>query len=71
MEELKEAIKNIRNKKQSGPDKIFPEFMKNLGSKATDTLLLVCNKFYTSKMSLPVDWTKAMIIPILKPDKPT
>jgi len=27
MEELKEAIKNISNKKQSGPDKIFPEFI--------------------------------------------
>ena len=24
MEELKEAIKNTRNKKQPGPDKIFP-----------------------------------------------
>jgi len=41
MEELKEAIKNISNKKQPGPDKIFTEFIKNLGSKATDTLLLV------------------------------
>jgi len=55
MEELKEAIKNISNKKQQAPDKIFTEFTKNLGSKATDTLLLVCNKFWTSKMSLPVD----------------
>jgi len=45
--------------------------MKNLGSKATHTLLLVCNKFWTSKMSLLVDWTKAMIISILKPDKHT
>jgi hypothetical protein len=27
MEELKEAIKNISNKKQPGPDKIFPEFI--------------------------------------------
>jgi len=71
MEELKEATKNISDKKQPGPDKIFPEFIKNLGSKATDTLLLACNKFWTSKMSLPADWTKAIIIPILKPGKPT
>jgi hypothetical protein len=71
MEVLKEATKNISNKKQPGPEKIFPEFIKNLGSKATDTLLLVCNKFWTSKMSLPADWTKAIIIPILKPGKTT
>jgi hypothetical protein len=28
MEELKEALKNISNKKQPGPDKIFPEYLK-------------------------------------------
>jgi hypothetical protein len=33
MEELKEAMKNISNKKQPGPDKIFPEYIKNVGSK--------------------------------------
>jgi hypothetical protein len=33
MEELKEAIKNISNKKQPGSDTIFPEFIKNLGLK--------------------------------------
>ena len=62
---------NITNKKQPGTDKIFPEFIKNLGPKATDTLLLIYNKFWTSKMNLPADWTKAVIIPILKPGKAT
>ena len=33
MEELKEAATNTNNKKQSGPDKIFPEFIKNFGPK--------------------------------------
>jgi len=33
MEELTEAIKNISNKKKPGPDKMFPESIKNLGSK--------------------------------------
>jgi len=70
MKVLKEAIKNLSNKKQPGLDKIFPQFIKNLGSKARDTLLLVCNKFWTSKISLPIERTKAMIILILKPDKP-
>jgi len=71
MEELKEAIKNNGNKKQPGPDKIFPEFIKNLGPKAIDILLLIYNKFWTSKMSLPADLTKGVIIPILKPGNPT
>jgi len=44
MEELKEAIKNIGNKKQPGPDKIFPEFIKNLGPKATDIKARKTNK---------------------------
>ena len=34
-EELKEAIHNIKVKKQPGPDNIFPEFIHNLGPKAT------------------------------------
>jgi hypothetical protein len=34
-------------------------------------LLLISNKFWTSKISLPADWTKIVIIPILKPGKPT
>ena len=71
MEELNEAIKNISNKKQPGHDKIFPEFINYLGPKAIDTLLLICNKFWTSKISLPADWTKTVIMLILKPGKPT
>ena len=49
----------------------MPEFIKSLGPKAIDTLLLIYNKYWTSKMSLTADWTKAVIIPILKPGKPT
>jgi len=68
---LKEAIKNISNKKQPGPDKIFPQFIKNLGPKVINTLLVIYNKYWTSKMSLPADWTKAVFILILKPGKAT
>lgn len=59
MEELKEAIKNISNKKQPWHDKIFPEFFKNLEPKAIDTLLLIYNKFWKSNTSLLADWTKS------------
>jgi hypothetical protein len=71
MEELKEAITNINNKKLPGPHKTFPEFIKNLGPKAKDTQVLIYNKFWTSKMSLPADWTKTMTILISKQGKPT
>ena len=67
MEALKEAIKNISNKKQPGPDQKFPEFIKNLGLKAVDILFLIYNKFWTCKRSLPADSTKDVIILILKP----
>jgi hypothetical protein len=70
VEESKEAIKNISNKKQPGHDKIFPEFNINPGPKTVVTLLLIYNKFWTGKISLPADWTKTVIILILKPGKP-
>ena len=68
-EELQEAIKNTKSNKQPGADKIFPEFIKNLGPKAKMTLLNIYNTFWTEKMNLPTDWTKATVIPILKPGK--
>jgi hypothetical protein len=37
-EELKEAIRNTKVKKQPGPDNIFPEFIHNLGLKAMKIL---------------------------------
>jgi hypothetical protein len=33
VEELKEAMENISNKKHPGPDNIFPEFIKTLVQK--------------------------------------
>ena len=71
MEELNEAVTNTNDKTQPGPDKILPEFIKNFGPKAKDTPLLIYNKFWASKMSLPADWTKTVIILISKPGKPT
>jgi hypothetical protein len=68
--ELKEAVKDTSDKKQPEPDKIFLEFIKNLGPKAIDTLLIIYNKFQTSNVSLPADWTKDMNISVLKPRKP-
>ena len=69
-EELKEAIRNTKVKKQPGPDNIFPEFIHNLGPKAMKILTTIYNKLWSSRDNLPDDWKKAIIVPILKPDKP-
>jgi hypothetical protein len=69
-EELKEAIRNTKTKKQPGPDNIFPEFIYNLGPKATNILMTIYNKLWNSKDNLPDEWKKAIIIPILNPGKP-
>ena len=69
-EELKEAIRNTKQKKQPGPDNIFPEFVHNLGPKAMKVLIMIYNKLWNSRDNLPDQWKKAIIVPILKPDKP-
>ena len=68
-EELKEAIRNTKAKQQPGPDNIFPEFIHNLGSKALK-ILTIYNKLWNSRDSLPDEWKKATIVPVLKPGKP-
>ena len=70
-EELKEAIRSTKVKKQPGPDNIFPEFIHNLGPKATKIITTICNKLWSSRDNLPDEWKKAIIVPILKPDKLT
>jgi len=55
---------------QPGPDNIFPEFIHNLGPKATKILITIYKKLWNSKDNLPDEWKKAIIVPILKPGKP-
>ena len=52
-EELKEAIRNTKQKKQPGPDNIFPEFVHNLGPKAMKVLIMIYNKLWNSRDNLP------------------
>jgi len=67
--EMKEAIHNTKVKKQPGPDNIFHEFIHNLGPKATKILTMIYNKLWSSRDNLPDEWKKAILVPILKPDK--
>ena len=69
-EELKGGIRNTKVKKQPGPDNIFPEFIQNLGPKAMKILTTIYNKLWNSRDNLPDEWKKAILVPILKPNKP-
>jgi hypothetical protein len=69
-EELEEAINKTKPKKQAGPDKIFPEFIKHLGPLMKKKLLEFYNNVWEGNYSIPTDWKKAAVIPILKPSKP-
>jgi len=68
-DELKEAIRNTKVKKQPGPDNIFPEFIHNLGPKAMKILTMNYNIVWSSRHNLPDEWNKAIIMPTLKLDK--
>mgnify|MGYP000415626391 CR=1 FL=1 len=57
-------------KKKAGPDKIFPEFLRNLGLSAKRSVLELYNNIWNGKYSIPSEWRKAIVIPILKPNKP-
>ncbi|GFQ86799.1 uncharacterized protein TNCT_342001 [Trichonephila clavata] len=54
--------------KSASPDGIIPGYLINLGDSAKMTLLAFINQ--TWKNGLPSAWRKAIIVPILKPNKP-
>ncbi|GFT68815.1 hypothetical protein NPIL_112291 [Nephila pilipes] len=70
MEELREAIRNLKVKKQPSSDNIIPEFLRHLGPEAQNTLVLHYNIFWKEKTSIPTDWDRATVIPIHKKRKP-
>ena len=69
MDELKSAIKLMKNRKAAGFDGIFPEFIQNLGQFSLQLLLYFLNEILISGI-LPKDFKKCKIITILKPGKP-
>lgn len=66
--ELDVAIHTLKKRKSAGPDGIFPEFLKNLGRDARQTLLKLIN--LTWEKHIPHHWKKADVIAILKKGKP-
>ena len=67
MQELYNAISKIKVNKSPGPDNIFAEFIIHMGNNARSTLLRLCNHIWNS--TVPSQWKKATIIPILKKNK--
>ena len=65
MEELEEAIRNIKTGKAKGLDEIDPEMIKYLGHEGKKWLLNILRMIWSTG-KLPNDWEQNMIIPIYK-----
>jgi Reverse transcriptase (RNA-dependent DNA polymerase)/Endonuclease-reverse transcriptase len=64
-EELKEAIKRLKNGKAPGEDKITTEMAKNMGEKGTCMLLEIMNRAWREE-KVPNEWQLGLIVPIYK-----
>lgn len=67
-EQLRSAVKNLKNMKAPGFDGIFNLVLKNLSNKVYKLLAIVFNKCLELSY-FPKEWKLAKIIPILKPGK--
>ena len=69
MKELTKAIRRMKTKGAAGPDDIPPSFIKNFGPLALEKLLEIFNISLTNG-ACPQVWRNAIIIPLLKANKP-
>ena len=69
MQELKAAIRKMKRKGAPGDDNIPPSFLKELGPKARQELLSICNLSFL-EADIPQMWRHGIIIPLLKHGKP-
>ena len=67
--ELNLAIKKMKRKGAPGNDDIPPSFLKELGPKARQELLAICNSSLQDA-DVPQLWRHGIIIPLLKQGKP-
>ena len=64
------ALKKVRNSKTTGPDGITMIHLKHLGPKANEHVTSTFN-LSLSRSQIPAIWKTSIIIPLLKPVKPT
>jgi hypothetical protein len=69
MEELVSSLKAGKVSGAKGPDKLASRFLKNLGKVSRSFMLDTFNKSWREGVC-PKIWKDAVIVPILKPDKP-
>ena len=66
--EMNDILKNLRDRKSPGPDKVSNEMLKNLGNKAKQKLLDIFNQSWKLG-SVPQSWKDANMLPIHKKGK--
>lgn len=64
-EELEWVLKELKNGKAPGEDKITTEMLKYMGSQGRDVFLHILKQAWQEE-SLPKDWQAALIVPIYK-----
>ena len=69
MDELDEVIRQIRKRKARGPDDIFNEYLLNMTIPLKSLVLKLANLVWQTG-EVPSSFTRSIIIPILKPNKP-
>jgi hypothetical protein len=69
MEELVSSLKAGKAKGAEGPDRLAPQFLKNLGEVARSFMQDTFNKSWREGVC-PQSWRDAVIVPILKAGKP-
>jgi hypothetical protein len=65
LEEIKEAVRNLKNGKAPGPDCIIGEFLKCAVDALSPFLLKYFNHLFTAGL-FPSQWTKALLVPLHK-----
>jgi len=67
--ELNYVLGKLKNT-SAGKDLVHNKFLKNLPEEYKDWLLRIINRSY-SECTIPYQWKEALIIPVLKPNKPS
>jgi len=66
--ELREVIRNLQLRRSPGSDNVYNRFLKRLSSKLRAELLRLINLIWKTG-EMPSPFLKAIVVPILKPDK--
>ena len=64
-DEVKAALRHLKNNKSPGPDGIMTEIVKALDTAITPCLVNYFHKLFSSG-SYPIDWTNSKIVPLHK-----